>query len=156
MRVWPSARPPCCGQRWPRRVGRALLADADAILARQLETLVLAALARRLHAPSVPLIFECLDIHRQMGSPGTVGRGLRIGRAASSLAQCQGLMVSSPHFVTHHFAQVHKRLPPVTLIENKVLSFEVDRSLLAEQAGGPPAARPALAHRVVRHHTLRA
>src|SRR5271167_361389 len=42
---------------------RSLFAKADAILARQLETLVLAALARRLLMPSAPLIFECLDIH---------------------------------------------------------------------------------------------
>ena len=49
---------------------RSLFTGADAIVARQLETLVLAALARRLLVPSVPLIFECLDIHRLMGASG--------------------------------------------------------------------------------------
>ena len=116
----------------PRR--RSLFAGADAIVGRQLETLVLASLARRLFAPSVPLIFECLDIHRLMGASGLAGRMLRaIERRL--LAGCQRLVVSSPHFVRAHFARVHQLLPDVTLIENKVLAFEFD-------AAKPPERRP--------------
>ena len=121
---------------------RNLVASADLILARQIETLVLASLARRLHARSAPLIFECLDIHRAMASPGAGGRLLRMAERRL-LAQCQGLVVSSPHFVSQHFERVHRHLPPVTLIENKVLSSEVERSVIAEPPGqggraGPP------------------
>ena len=130
---------------------RSLFAGAEAIVARQLETLVLASLARRLLAPSVPLIFECLDIHRLMGAPGLAGRMLRAVER-HLLARCQRLVVSSPHFVRAHFARVHRLLPDVTLIENKALAFEFD----APQAAGPaaPVRRP-LAHRLVWRHSLR-
>jgi hypothetical protein len=103
---------------------RADMAGAEVILARQLETLVLAAAARRLHAPSAALVFECLDIHRLMTSPSLAGRGLRAVEGAL-LRRCAGLVVSSPEFVAAHFARAHARLPPVSLIENKVLADEL-------------------------------
>lgn len=119
---------------------RRVLGGADLIVARQLETLVLAAMARRVYAPSCPLVFECLDIHRQMGSPGLVGRLLR-GVERRLLARCQGLMVSSPHFVRQHFQPTHERLPKVTLFENKVLALEFESALglgRVERPFGPP------------------
>jgi hypothetical protein len=117
---------------------RSLCAGADAIVARQLETLVLAALARRLLAPSAPLVFECLDIHRLMGASGLAGRLLRAVERRL-LVRCQRLLVSSPHFVRFHFACVHQRLPEVTVVENKALSFEFDSSPEPEQC---PPRRP--------------
>jgi hypothetical protein len=114
---------------------RSLFAGADAILARQLETLVLAAFARRLLLPSVPLIFECLDIHRLMGDSGPGGRLLR-AIERSLLSRCQRLVVSSPHFISAHFARAHGRLPDVTIVENKALTFEFD-SLVLSAEGGP-------------------
>ncbi|HEX3574457.1 MAG TPA: glycosyl transferase family 1 [Rhodopila sp.] len=110
---------------------RSRLSGADAILARQLETLVLATLARKLLAPAAPLVFECLDIHRLMGASGPVGRVLR-GVERSMLSRCQRLVVSSPHFVREHFARVHQRLPQVTVVENKALAFEFSDPLPAE------------------------
>jgi succinoglycan biosynthesis protein ExoL len=107
---------------------RSLFTRADAILARQLETLVLAAFARKLLVPSVPLIFECLDIHRLMGAAGPGGRLLRAVERRL-LPQCQRLVVSSPDFVRAHFARVHQRLPDITLLENKALTFEFDSPL---------------------------
>jgi succinoglycan biosynthesis protein ExoL len=112
---------------------RSLFAGADAILARQLETLVLAAVARRLLAPSAPLIFECLDIHRLMGASGPAGRLLRAVERRL-LSRCQRLVVSSPHFVREHFARAHTRLPDVTVVENKALSFEFDSATPPDQA----------------------
>jgi succinoglycan biosynthesis protein ExoL len=111
---------------------RSLCTGADAIVARQLETLVLAALARRLLAPSAALVFECLDIHRLMGAAGPGGRVLRAVER-HLLARCQRLLVSSPHFVRFHFARVHPRLPEVTIVENKALSFEFDAQPEPEQ-----------------------
>ncbi|MEA2738618.1 MAG: succinoglycan biosynthesis protein ExoL [Acetobacteraceae bacterium] len=104
---------------------RAQLAGANVIVARQLETLVLAAFARGWLAPSAPLVFECLDIHRLMGASSRGGELLRAVERRM-LARCQKLVVSSPHFVSEHFARVHKRLPGVTVIENKALEFEFD------------------------------
>jgi hypothetical protein len=117
---------------------RALLAGADAIVARQLETLVLAVVARRLHAPTAPLIFECLDIHRLMDAPGPVGRLLR-GLEGLLLARCQALMVSSPAFVGGYFARRHAFRGPVIVVENKVLAVERDaRPAAAVRVQGPP------------------
>jgi hypothetical protein len=77
-----------------------------------------------------------------MGSPGMAGRLLRMVERRL-LAQCQGLVVSSPAFVTQHFERVHPNLPPVTLLENKALAFEFDPPLppgigLASRPAGPP------------------
>ncbi|MDR3536957.1 MAG: glycosyl transferase family 1 [Acetobacteraceae bacterium] len=121
---------------------RSLVRGADAILARQLETLILAAFARRLLVPSAPLIFECLDIHRLMGAAGPGGRLLRAVERRL-LRQCQRLVVSSPHFITRHFARVHAQLPEVTVVENKALTFEFDGPLVAARdhparPPGPP------------------
>ena len=122
---------------------RALLVDTDAIIARQLEMLILAAIMRHIHAPGTPLIFECLDIHRLMSKPGPVGWLLR-ATERRLLSRCQALMVSSPEFVYAHFARWHAALPPVTLIENKVLLFELDHPSapaqlrLAGRPAGPP------------------
>jgi succinoglycan biosynthesis protein ExoL len=118
---------------------RSVFVSADAILARQLETLVLAAFARRLLMPRAPLVFECLDIHRLMGASSVVGRTLR-SLEHRLLGQCQRLVVSSPHFIRFHFAPVHQRLPPVTVVENKALTFEFDSRPRAEPRvpPGPP------------------
>jgi succinoglycan biosynthesis protein ExoL len=115
---------------------RGLLAACDAIIARQLETLVLAVVARRLHAPATPLVFECLDIHRLMNAPGPVG-GLLRGIEGRLLARCQGVMVSSPDFVGAHFARWGKVPGRAILVENKVLAVERDG-----QAAPMPQARP--------------
>jgi hypothetical protein len=123
---------------------RTATAGADAIVARQLETLAVAAGARQCYAPSAPLVFECLDIHRLMSARGPPGWLLRMIERAL-LRRCQGLMVSSSAFVGAYFARVHARLPPVFLVENKVLSLEVGEPPLpgrsrrgAERAAGPP------------------
>jgi succinoglycan biosynthesis protein ExoL len=125
---------------------RRTLADADAIVARQLETLVLAVIARRVLAPGAPVIFECLDIHRLMHAPGPLGRLLRAleGRL---LAQCQGLIVSSPDFIRAHFAPAHfararrgQAALPVLLVENKVLATERDALASDALASDAPAA----------------
>jgi len=113
---------------------QSVLADADVIVARQLETLILAATARKLSGSHAPLIYECLDIHRLMLAPGVVGRLLR-GLEAGLLRRCDALMVSSPRFVAEYFAPTHRSLPRIELVENKVLLAD-----LAE-CGGVPAHR---------------
>ena len=55
----------------------AVLAGADVILARNLEMLTVATLARRRHAPEARLVYECLDIHRLLLSPHPGGMALR-------------------------------------------------------------------------------
>ncbi|MEM6974024.1 MAG: glycosyltransferase [Pseudomonadota bacterium] len=91
----------------------------DAILARNLEMLVIgAALARRL-TPRPRLIYECLDIHRLLVAPGPTGQALR-ALEAGLLARTDLVITSSPAFVSAHFDRL-SRPPPVLLVENKVL-----------------------------------
>ena len=127
---------------------RRALAGVDTIIARQLETLVLAVIARRIHAPAAPVIFECLDIHRLMGTPGPVGWLLR-GIEGQLLTRAQGLMVSSPDFVRAYFAPVHfargrAACLPTILVENKVLAVEWDAGWTdaAEASALRPAGPP--------------
>jgi succinoglycan biosynthesis protein ExoL len=112
-------------------------AGTDAVMARQLETLVLAALARAIYARRATLVFECLDIHRLMSGNGIASTVLRAieGRL---LRMCQGLVVSSPDFIRAHFARAYFHLPPVTLLENKVLASERGDPSDAARPAGPP------------------
>jgi succinoglycan biosynthesis protein ExoL len=115
---------------------RSALAGVDVVMARQLETLILAARARDLIAPNARLIYECLDVHRLLVDPGFKGRLMRLleGRL---LRRCQGLIVSSPEFVRSHFALRYRDLPAVELIENKVLAGEVANSKQTRGHGCP-------------------
>jgi succinoglycan biosynthesis protein ExoL len=98
----------------------AEIAKADVIVARNLEMLVLGAVARRRFAPGKPLIYECLDIHRFMTRPGVVGTMLRRIEGAL-LKRSQGIMTSSPGFVREYFAKMYKNLPRTFIVENKVV-----------------------------------
>lgn len=111
------------------------LPKPDVIIARNLEMLALSQGARAQFGGSVPVVYECLDIHRLLLDTGIKGRLLRLaeeqfGRNAALLA------TSSPAFVEHYFkARSHLRLP-VMLLENKVLDLEAHPGLW------PPVARP--------------
>lgn len=116
---------------------RDAVAGADVIMARQLETLVLAAVARRRFAPAARLVFECLDVHRLMLAPGPVSRALRTIEG-TLLRRCDLLLVSSPAFATSYFAKAHAVLPPVRIVENRILASELGRSGDGAAPPGPP------------------
>jgi len=111
---------------------RAAVAQADIIVARQLEMLAIAAASRARYRPGATLVYECLDIHRMMTAPGIAGTLLR-GLERRLLAGCTGLMVSAPGFIANHFKKSVGGLPEILLVENKML--------LAELAGMRPAPR---------------
>lgn len=114
------------------------LAGRDCILSRQLETLVLARAGRDAHAPGAALVQECLDVHRLLLSPGPAGRGLRWleGRL---LRACQLLIISSPGFLREYLGPTHgAALPPVLLVENKVLAAEAPTAPPPLRPAGPP------------------
>ena len=103
---------------------RSAFAGASVILARNLDMLVLAALARRHYAPSASLVFECLDLHCAMTSRTPIGVAVRqLERLL--LRSCDRLVVSSPDYLTGYFGQVHGRLPRTLVVENKVLEAEI-------------------------------
>ena len=114
------------------------LASSDVILARNLEMLFLAAVARALYAPHAALVYECLDIHRLLLSNGVMGAALR-QLERSLLKRCRGLMVSSPAFVREYFQKTNRTLPKVFIVENKI--FLTASEVAKEQQSiptGPP------------------
>jgi succinoglycan biosynthesis protein ExoL len=120
---------------WGPRVG-----DVQVIMARSLEAVLLARAFRRRFAPSAPLVYESLDIHRFLLGPGVLQTGLR-RLEARSMADCALLVTSSPGFVREYFTRYHEDLPPVALLENKLLATELTVDLTGR--GDAPATRPA-------------
>lgn len=115
---------------------RQILRDADVVVARNLEMLMIAARARAAGAPKARLVYECLDIHRAMLGTGLAGKALR-GLERSLLARSDLLMVSSPAFVEAYFKPRQHLRTPVLLVENKV--FEPTAAPKAKIARRPAA-----------------
>ena len=94
---------------------RRHLADADVIVARNLEQL---AVARALVGDR-PLVYECLDIHRLLvGSSLTAKMVQQV--EAYLLPRSDLLLTSSPAFVRNHFAKRPYK-GDILLVENKLL-----------------------------------
>jgi succinoglycan biosynthesis protein ExoL len=116
---------------------------ADVVMARQLEMLALASLARRRAAPAAALVYECLDIHRLMIGHGSVSSGLR-SLERRLLSGCDLLAVSSPAFLSEYFASQNYSANPglcprSVLLENKVLASEISPAISMKGADdGPP------------------
>jgi succinoglycan biosynthesis protein ExoL len=116
---------------------QALFTDADVIIARNLDMLVIATCGRSLCKPLPVLVYECLDIHRLMLNKGPVGWVLRwLERQLSRRAAA--ILTSSPAFVSHYFRPIARLRIPIRLVENKVLHIN------EETAPGevPPSRRP--------------
>ena len=117
------------------------LADADVIVARNLEMLALASAARRLVAPTATLIYECLDVHRLMLADGRVGSLMRSleRRLMGGVAL---LVVSSPAFIREYFKLRQdlggKLQTPWRLVENKVYGGADAEFRPRRPAAGPP------------------
>jgi succinoglycan biosynthesis protein ExoL len=107
------------------RIGAALRAVAapDVIVARNLEMLALAQRARSAFGASMPVIYECLDIHRLVLREDFLGKGLR--GAERLFGRNVGLLLtSSPAFVRHYFERYGQIDAPIELVENKLLELE--------------------------------
>lgn len=111
----------------------------DLIIARNLEML---ALARRAKAAfrGVPIVYECLDIHRLVLRNDMLGRALRT--AERYLARDVKLLVtSSPAFIANYFKPFGQVAAPVELVENKYFEtapVSTDDRLKAESPVAPP------------------
>lgn len=103
------------------RLGR--ITPPDIIIGRNLEMLALANRARHLFGAEIPIVYECLDIHRLMLRQDAVGKALR--QAEKWLASAAVLlMTSSPAFVREYFQPLGQVSAPVALLHNKVLELE--------------------------------
>jgi succinoglycan biosynthesis protein ExoL len=111
---------------------------ANVIIARNLEMLALAVRVRNKFARTVPIVFECLDIHRLLLSRGPVGRVLRLIEDRL-WRETDLLLTSSPAFIRNYF--IPRGFPAAQrLVENKALTLDGgDGMRPAERpAAGPP------------------
>lgn len=107
----------------------------DVIVARNLEMLALARRAKAMFSADIPIVYECLDIHRLLLGDNAVARTIRgaeraLGRDVSLL------LTSSPAFLREYFQRYGQIDATVMLLENKVLE-------LAGQDAATPQASPA-------------
>ncbi|MFK0383812.1 glycosyl transferase family 1 [Agrobacterium sp. NPDC090273] len=99
------------------------IARPDVVIARNLEMLALAKRALALYGGDVPLVYECLDIHRLLLNQGKVGKALNAAQLYFA-RDAKLLMTSSPAFVEHYFKPISGLDLPVLLQENKVLALD--------------------------------
>ncbi len=97
---------------------RKRFAGASAIVARNLEMLVVGQAVANGMTPRPRLVYECLDIHRLLIARGPAGGAIRA--LERRLARSVDLVLtSSPAFITRHLGQVFGER--ILLVENKVL-----------------------------------
>ncbi|WP_198174368.1 glycosyltransferase family protein [Mesorhizobium xinjiangense] len=113
----------------------------DIIVARTLEMLALANRANAIFGGDVPIVYECLDIHRLMLRSDMVGGALRQAerRFAGNVVL---LMTSSPAFVREYFDRIQPLDLPLLLMENKVLDLRSDALQPADGRPAPQAGEP--------------
>ena len=122
---------------------RAELAQADVIYARNLDMLAIAVRAKRKLKLDIPVIYECLDVHRLLCRSDLVGKTLR-GLERRLLRASSALVVSSPAFLEHHFERHYPGEYDPILIENRLTdSFTGgDRPSASQIAQSPTIGKP--------------
>ncbi len=90
----------------------------DLIIARNMEMLAIAVRGKRF-SPSVPLVYECLDIHRLLLGQGLASRALR-WLEGQLCKRASLLLTSSPAFIREYFDTRSSVRLPSKLVENKV------------------------------------
>ena len=111
------------------------------IIARNLEMLALANRANAIFGGDVPIVYECLDIHRLLLRKDFAGRMLRaaehyLGRNVSLL------ITSSPAFVENYFRPVSRLKAPILLLENQVIELEENVGTQTARPRPPQAGEP--------------
>ena len=99
------------------------VARPDVIIGRNLEMLALANRAKSIFGGDMPIVYECLDIHRLLLRDDVVGRALRATERHFG-SQAALLLTSSPAFVDRYFRRRSGLLLPIMLLENKVLALD--------------------------------
>jgi succinoglycan biosynthesis protein ExoL len=120
-------------QSWEGRNWKHLVYGSEALLARNLEMATIANATRRWAQASVPLVYECLDIHGAQLAHSLPSKLLR-SCERHILRKSAALVVSSEAFVTNYFDHLGISLPPLILAENKRVSSDI-------AIGRPPCSR---------------
>lgn len=114
------------------------VARPDVIIGRNLEMLAIANRARALMGAEIPVVYECLDIHRLLLDTGTVGRSMRAAERFFS-RDVVLLLTSSPAFLRDYFEPRGQVRAPAMLLQNRMLELS---GAPAAPARLPPAPGP--------------
>ncbi|MEM7327218.1 MAG: glycosyl transferase [Pseudomonadota bacterium] len=98
---------------------REALAAADIIYARNLDMMAVAVRVKNKLNLDLPIVYECLDVHRLLCRDDFIGSGLR-GLERRLLRASSALVVSSPAFLEHHFERHYAGTYDPVLIENRL------------------------------------
>jgi hypothetical protein len=117
------------------RAAAAVADQADVLIARNLEMLVI---ARRVRRPGQRLVYECLDIHRLLLGRGWVTRVLH-AIEDWAMRKVDLLLTSAPRFLTDYFEPRRGEGSTALLVENKVPAFDTEaRPDSVQPPPGPP------------------
>ena len=108
----------------------------DVIIARNLEMLLLAHVVRLRLPVRVPIIYECLDVHRLMLGKGLLP-ALLLRLERTLLGASAGVITSSPAYVSEYFHSVVGISVPFILVENQVFGIPPIPSPLSLEPGPP-------------------
>ncbi|TIS77896.1 MAG: glycosyltransferase family 4 protein [Mesorhizobium sp.] len=112
----------------------------DLIIARNLEMLALARRARSAFQATVPIVYECLDIHRLVLRDDFLGKAMR-GAERYLARDAKLLVTSSPAFIANYFKPFGQIAAPVELLENKYFeaaAVALDDRMVADDPVAPP------------------
>jgi succinoglycan biosynthesis protein ExoL len=106
-------------------IGRKLrgVRKPDVIIARNLEMLALSRRALAIFGHDIPLVYECLDIHRLLLNDGPAGKAITAAQKFFA-RDAKLLITSSPAFVDNYFTPRSGLNLPLLLLENKVLALD--------------------------------
>ncbi len=117
------------------------VARPDVIIGRNLEMLALANRAKSIFGGDMPIVYECLDIHRLLLRDDVVGSALPATERHFG-SQAALLLTSSPAFVDRYFRRRSGLLLPIMLLENKVLALDPAARAAVPNARPPAAGKP--------------
>jgi hypothetical protein len=111
------------------------LTKPDVIVGRNLEMLAIAHRANAVFGGAVPIVYECLDIHRLLLRNDLVGTAIRRGEGYFGRG-AKLIVTSSPAFIDHYFRPMSELRAPLMLVENKVIALE-DSAQPSDWSGSP-------------------
>lgn len=117
------------------------VAKPDCIMARNLEMLLLARRAVGTFGDqNIPIVYECLDIHRLLLDDGAVGKSLRwLERRLAKRVSL--LLTSSPAFLSQYFEPRNQCAAPALLLENRLIDLDSENAETIparDLVAGPP------------------
>lgn len=102
--------------------------EMDAIICRNLETLIIGAFLKTFVKKDINLVYEILDIHRILIGSGAKSSIVR--KLERFCINCtDGIITSSPRFFTEYIKKIQRIEKPVLLIENKVFPQQAIKHL---------------------------